>query len=147
MITTPAATIAGHRTVETLGLVRGNTIRARHLGKDILAGLKNLVGGEIEEYTGLVQKMAAAHQKHEKGLRWVGYMNMIGGKGTQIFYFLGMDKLGEMDGWPEGKEVMVAAYGEEGASEIYNKMVKIAQGKSKILKFVPGFSRFEVPEE
>ena len=35
----------------TLGLVRGNTIRARHLGKDILAGLRNLVGGEIGEYT------------------------------------------------------------------------------------------------
>ena len=35
----------------TLGLVRGNTIRARHLGKDILAALRNLVGGEIGEYT------------------------------------------------------------------------------------------------
>ena len=37
--------------IETLGLVRGNTIRARHLGKDILAGLRNIVGGEIAEYT------------------------------------------------------------------------------------------------
>jgi len=36
---------------KTLGLVRGNTIRARHLGKDIVAGLRNLVGGEIGEYT------------------------------------------------------------------------------------------------
>lgn len=36
---------------ETLGLVRGNTIRARHIGKDILAGLRTLVGGEITEYT------------------------------------------------------------------------------------------------
>lgn len=36
---------------KTLGLVRGNTIRARHLGKDILAGLRSLVGGEITEYT------------------------------------------------------------------------------------------------
>ena len=35
----------------TLGLVRGNTIRARHVGKDILAGLRSLVGGEIGEYT------------------------------------------------------------------------------------------------
>ncbi len=35
----------------TLGLVRGNTIRARHIGKDILAGLRSLVGGEISEYT------------------------------------------------------------------------------------------------
>ncbi|NIR42778.1 MAG: YbjQ family protein [Gemmatimonadetes bacterium] len=51
MIITPSSQIVGYRIVETLGLVRGNTIRARHLGKDILAGLKNLVGGEIEEYT------------------------------------------------------------------------------------------------
>lgn len=40
-----------YQIVETLGLVRGNTIRARHLGKDILAGLRNIVGGEIGEYT------------------------------------------------------------------------------------------------
>ena len=51
MIITPAATIAGSRIVETLGLVRGNTIRARNVGKDIVAVIKNLVGGEIEEYT------------------------------------------------------------------------------------------------
>ena len=51
MILTPAAEISGHRLVKTIGLVKGNTIRARHVGKDILAGLKNLVGGEIEEYT------------------------------------------------------------------------------------------------
>ena len=51
MIITPAATVAGYRVVSTLGLVRGNTIRARHVGKDIIAVIKNLVGGEIEEYT------------------------------------------------------------------------------------------------
>jgi uncharacterized protein YbjQ (UPF0145 family) len=51
MIITPGSSVAGHRVVKTLGLVRGNTIRARHLGKDILAGFKNMVGGEIEEYT------------------------------------------------------------------------------------------------
>lgn len=51
MIVTPAAQIAGFRVVRSLGLVRGNTIRARHLGKDILAFLKAAVGGEIEEYT------------------------------------------------------------------------------------------------
>lgn len=60
MMVTPASGIAGHRVVKTLGLVRGNTIRARHLGKDILAGLKNLVGGEIEEYT---KMMAEAREQ------------------------------------------------------------------------------------
>jgi uncharacterized protein YbjQ (UPF0145 family) len=43
--------IAGKEITEVLGLVRGNTIRARHLGKDIMAGLKNIVGGEITDYT------------------------------------------------------------------------------------------------
>ena len=42
---------ADFRVTQTLGLVRGNTIRARHIGNDILAGLRNLVGGEISEYT------------------------------------------------------------------------------------------------
>ena len=51
MIVSPGANVAGYRVVKTFGLVRGNTIRARHVGKDILAALKNLVGGEIEEYT------------------------------------------------------------------------------------------------
>ena len=51
MIIASAGEIAGKRIVETLGLVRGNTIRARHIGKDILAGLRNIAGGEISEYT------------------------------------------------------------------------------------------------
>jgi uncharacterized protein YbjQ (UPF0145 family) len=60
MIITPGAEVAGFRMVKTFGLVRGNTIRARHIGKDILAGLKNLVGGEIEEYT---KMMAEAREQ------------------------------------------------------------------------------------
>ncbi len=51
MMMTPAPEIVGYRTTKTLGLVRGNTIRARHLGRDVVALLKNIVGGEIEEYT------------------------------------------------------------------------------------------------
>ena len=51
MIITPSSVVAGHRVVKTLGLVKGSTIRARHVGKDILAMFKNVVGGEIEEYT------------------------------------------------------------------------------------------------
>lgn len=43
--------VPGQRIVEALGLVRGNTIRAKHIGKDFLAALRNLVGGEIKEYT------------------------------------------------------------------------------------------------
>jgi len=43
--------IVGEEIDETLGLVRGNTIRARNIGHDILAGLRNLIGGEIKDYT------------------------------------------------------------------------------------------------
>lgn len=43
--------IPGKEIREALGLVKGNTIRAKHIGKDILAGLRNIVGGEIKEYT------------------------------------------------------------------------------------------------
>lgn len=43
--------VPGHRISETLGLVRGSTIRAKHLGKDFLAAMRSLVGGEIKEYT------------------------------------------------------------------------------------------------
>lgn len=47
-------TLGGHTVVEHLGLVRGNTVRARHLGRDILAGLRNMVGGELNDYTKLM---------------------------------------------------------------------------------------------
>ena len=47
-------TVAGYTITESLGSVIGNTIRARHLGKDISAGLRSLVGGEITEYTGMM---------------------------------------------------------------------------------------------
>ena len=52
IVTTPF--IAGKEIKKTFGIVRGNTIRARHVGKDVLAVFKNLVGGEIEEYTKLM---------------------------------------------------------------------------------------------
>ena len=54
MIVATSSTIAGKKVVKTLGIVTGNAVRARHIGKDILAGLKNIVGGEIEEYTKLL---------------------------------------------------------------------------------------------
>jgi len=51
MIVVTTQEITGKRVVKTLGLVRGNTIRARHIGRDILAVFRNIVGGEIAEYT------------------------------------------------------------------------------------------------
>jgi uncharacterized protein YbjQ (UPF0145 family) len=54
MIVTTSETVADKHIVKTLGLVRGNTIRARHIGKDILAVFRNIIGGEITEYTKLM---------------------------------------------------------------------------------------------
>ncbi len=56
MIVATTNQIAGKRIVRTLGLARGNTIRARHIGKDIMALLRNLVGGEVSEYTKLLSE-------------------------------------------------------------------------------------------
>jgi|TARA_B110000495_G_scaffold194180_1_gene200251 uncharacterized protein YbjQ (UPF0145 family) len=52
VVTTP--TVPEKTVVRTLGLVRGNTIRARHVGKDIMAGLRSIVGGEVTEYAKLL---------------------------------------------------------------------------------------------
>lgn len=49
-----APELPGQRITEVLGLVRGNTVRARHLGRDILAFLRNIVGGEVHEYRKLI---------------------------------------------------------------------------------------------
>ncbi len=51
MILSTTGDITEREIGETLGLVRGNTIRARNVGRDILAGLRNIVGGEIKDYT------------------------------------------------------------------------------------------------
>lgn len=53
MIVVNTEQITGREISESLGLVRGSTVRARNIGRDIFAGLKNIVGGEIEEYTKL----------------------------------------------------------------------------------------------
>lgn len=53
MITTTTETIPGREVIEILGISRGSTVRARSIGRDIFAGLKNIVGGEIDEYTKL----------------------------------------------------------------------------------------------
>jgi len=51
LIITTGNEIPGKKTVQVLGVVRGSTVRARNIGRDIGAGLKNLIGGEIKTYT------------------------------------------------------------------------------------------------
>lgn len=56
MIIVNTEEIAGREIKEVLGLVRGNTIKARHIGNDIMAGLRNIVGGEVKEYTQMISE-------------------------------------------------------------------------------------------
>ena len=77
MMITTQDEFADYEIIETLGLVRGNTIRARHIGKDILAGLRTIVGGEITEYTKMLAEsreqsidrmVTEANSKHADGI-------------------------------------------------------------------------------
>ena len=54
MIIATSDELPGMRTTRVIGLVRGNSVRARHVGRDLLAAFRNVVGGEIEEYTRLM---------------------------------------------------------------------------------------------
>ena len=54
IIVTTANEVPGKKVAKVLGVVKGNTVRARNIGRDIFAGFKNLVGGEISEYTKLL---------------------------------------------------------------------------------------------
>ena len=56
MILSNLETVPGRNIVEFKGLVQGNTVRAKHVGRDIMAGLKNIVGGELQGYTELLDE-------------------------------------------------------------------------------------------
>ena len=66
MIITTSGQVEGRTITKTIGLVKGSTIRARHLGKDIMAGLRGMVGGEITEYT---KMMAQAREEAIQRMR------------------------------------------------------------------------------
>ncbi|GIS59733.1 MAG: hypothetical protein CM1200mP2_19580 [Planctomycetaceae bacterium] len=69
VVTSPQ--ISGKRIERTYGLVSGNTIRARHIGKDIMAGLRNIVGGEVVEYAKLLaesrERAPGSNEKKGRG--------------------------------------------------------------------------------
>ncbi len=56
ILTSNTETIPGFTITQSLGVVTGSTVRAKHIGKDILAGLKNIVGGELKAYTELLME-------------------------------------------------------------------------------------------
>ncbi len=76
MIVVNTETVHGKQISESMGIAKGSTVRARHLGRDIFAGLKNLVGGEISEYTRLL-----ADAREEAYQRMVLDANRMGADG------------------------------------------------------------------
>lgn len=97
MIVVTTEQIEGKRITETLGLVRGSTIRARHVGRDIMAGLRNIVGGEVKDYTVMLaqareEALGRMIQQAEKmganaivGTRFVTSM-VMGGAAEMVAY-------------------------------------------------------------
>lgn len=73
MIISTTETIPGKEISEILGIARGSTVRARNVGRDIFAGLKNIVGGEISEYTKLqAQSREQALQRMQDDAKQLG---------------------------------------------------------------------------
>ena len=68
MIMTNVNTVPGKKIVEHFGIVQGSTVRAKHVGRDFMASLKNLVGGELKGYTELLQdsREEAMHRMEEQ---------------------------------------------------------------------------------
>jgi uncharacterized protein YbjQ (UPF0145 family) len=79
MIITTSDHVEGKTVVKTIGLVKGNTIRARHVGQDLMAGLKKIVGGEISEYTEMMSEAREqAIQRMEDDAKSKGANAIIG---------------------------------------------------------------------
>ncbi|MBA7527133.1 hypothetical protein ES705_19307 [subsurface metagenome] len=82
MLLTTQDNFSEYEIVETLGIVKGNTVRARNVGKDILAGFRNIVGGEIEEYTKLL-----AESREQSNDRMIAAAEDMGAEGIVCIRF------------------------------------------------------------
>lgn len=76
MILTTTDAVEGRAIAQTIGLVKGSTIRARHVGKDIVAGLRGVVGGEITEYTKML-----AESREQAMDRMIAHAQSLGANG------------------------------------------------------------------
>ena len=76
MIVVTTERVAGKEISKTLGLVRGSTIRARHIGHDIMAGLRSIVGGEVKDYTVML-----AQAREEALQRMIDQAKKLGANG------------------------------------------------------------------
>ena len=79
MILVTTETVSGYTVTETLGIVIGNMIRERHIGKDIRAALRSIVGGEIKEYTGMLsESREQSIQRMEERAKELGADGILG---------------------------------------------------------------------
>ena len=79
MILVNTDTVPGRRMIRTLGIVKGNTVRACHIGEDLMAFLKNLVGGELAEYTEVIaQSREQALDRMVEEARTLGANAVVG---------------------------------------------------------------------
>ena len=94
MIITTSDQIEGKKVVKTIGLVRGSTIRARHVGRDIMAGLRGIVGGEITEYTKMMaQAREQAIQRMVEDAEKQGANAIVGARFTTSMIMSGASEI------------------------------------------------------
>ena len=119
MIIVNTETIPGHRTVRLNGMVQGNTIRAKHVGRDIAASLKNIVGGELKGYTELLTEarrealrrmMAQAQQLGANAIVNVRFTTSAVTSGAAELYAYGTAVTVEADGAPVAQSDPMAGF-------------------------------------
>jgi uncharacterized protein YbjQ (UPF0145 family) len=94
MILATTEALPGKRVVKTFGLVRGNAVRARHVGRDIMALMRNIVGGEIHEYTKLMaESREQAIDRMSDEARRLGANAVVGVRFTTSFISAGAAEL------------------------------------------------------
>lgn len=82
MILATTENVSGHQVLRTLGLVRGSSVRVRHIGRDIMASLRNLAGGEVYEYTKLL-----AEAREQAVDRMIAEAHALGANGILAIRF------------------------------------------------------------
>lgn len=96
--------------------------------------------GKASDYVALVQKLVAAHKDNPSALHWAGYSVLAGGEAGEFHFFVGMQKLGEMDAWPMGSEVLVEKYGEEETGKLLGALPQVSKARDEVLVHSPEMS-------
>ena len=117
MIIVNTETIPGMRIVEMKGIVQGNTIRAKHMGRDIAARFKNLVGGELKGYTELLTEA-----RRESMERMIAQAEQLGANAiVNVRFSTSAITQGAAELYVYGTAVIVEQDGEVGAQEAENE--------------------------